>query len=98
MARLGLNVPPGLVISTSVCQQFYDAGKRLPAGLLDEVKEGLRRVEDLTGSKFGDAERPPLLLSVRSGAAVSMPVSLSTPPLPPPVALAHSLTEKLARE
>ena len=78
MARLGLNVPPGLVISTSVCQQFYDSGKQLPPGLMDEVISALKKVETETGLIFGDTKNPPLLLSVRSGAAVSMPGMMDT--------------------
>lgn len=78
MASLGLNVPPGLVISTSVCQQFYDSGKKLPSGLMEEVIVALRKVEAATGLTFGDTSSPPLLLSVRSGAAVSMPGMMDT--------------------
>ena len=63
-------MPPGLVISTSVCQQFYDSGKKLPSGLMEEVIVALRKVEAATGLTFGDTSSPPLLLSVRSGAAV----------------------------
>ena len=78
MGKIGLNVPPGLVISTTVCQEFHDAGKTLPPGLMEEVRESLRRVESETGRVFGDTSRTPLLLSVRSGAAVSMPGMMDT--------------------
>jgi pyruvate,orthophosphate dikinase len=78
MAKMGLNVPPGLVISTTVCQEFHDAGKMLPSGLMEEVRGALKRVETTTGRIFGDTSRTPLLLSVRSGAAVSMPGMMDT--------------------
>lgn len=77
MARLGLNVPPGFTITTEVCQQFYDSGHRLPTGLMDEVLSALRLVEQGRGCKFADKSNP-LLLSVRSGAAVSMPGMMDT--------------------
>mmetsp|Transcript_3551 Transcript_3551/g.7208 ORF Transcript_3551/g.7208 Transcript_3551/m.7208 type:complete len:907 (-) Transcript_3551:884-3604(-) len=78
MARLGLNVPAGMTISTEVCQQFYDSGHKLPAGLMDEVLAALKMVEDARGCKFADTKNSPLLLSVRSGAAVSMPGMMDT--------------------
>ena len=78
MAKIGLNVPPGLVISTTVCQEFHDAGKKLPPGLMEDVTAALKRVETTTGRVFGDTTRAPLLLSVRSGAAVSMPGMMDT--------------------
>jgi pyruvate, orthophosphate dikinase len=78
MARLGLNVPPGCTISTEVCQQFYDSGHKLPDGLMDEVMEALKIVEKSGGCKFADTKSAPLLLSVRSGAAVSMPGMMDT--------------------
>lgn len=77
MAALGLNVPPGFTITTEVCQQFYDSGHRLPAGLMDEVLDALKLVENARGCKFADKTNP-LLLSVRSGAAVSMPGMMDT--------------------
>lgn len=78
MARLGLNVPPGCTISTEVCQQFYDSGHKLPDGLMDEVTDALKIVEKAMGCKFADTKEAPLLLSVRSGAAVSMPGMMDT--------------------
>ena len=82
MAKIGLNVPPGLTISTDVCQQFYqtgEAGGRLPDGLWEEVLEALAKVEAAypNGCKFGNVDDP-LLLSVRSGAAMSMPGMMDT--------------------
>lgn len=78
MARLGLNVPPGCTISTEVCQQFYDSGHKLPAGLMEEVLDALKVAEKERGCKFADTSASPMLLSVRSGAAVSMPGMMDT--------------------
>jgi pyruvate,orthophosphate dikinase len=77
MTGLGLPVPPGFIITTEICEKFYEAGKRLPDGLMDEVRKSIRRLESLTGKKFGDPENP-LLVSVRSGASVSMPGMMDT--------------------
>jgi len=77
MTRLGLPVPPGFIITTEICEKFYEAGKRLPDGLMDEVRRSIRRLESLTGKGFGDCENP-LLVSVRSGAPVSMPGMMDT--------------------
>mmetsp|Transcript_14326 Transcript_14326/g.35478 ORF Transcript_14326/g.35478 Transcript_14326/m.35478 type:complete len:901 (-) Transcript_14326:806-3508(-) len=77
MARHGLNVPPGLTITTEVCQEFYKCGSNLPAGLMDEVKEAVRLIEDNMGKTFGSPVNP-LLFSVRSGAAISMPGMMDT--------------------
>ncbi len=77
MTQLGLPIPPGFTITTDICEKFYEAGRRLPDGLMDEVRKSIRRLEDLTGKKFGDASNP-LLVSVRSGSAVSMPGMLDT--------------------
>jgi pyruvate, orthophosphate dikinase len=77
MTRLGLPVPPGFIITTEICEKFYEAGRRLPDGLMDEVRKSIRRLEGLTGKRFGDRENP-LLVSVRSGAPVSMPGMMDT--------------------
>src|SRR5688572_14724555 len=77
MTRLGLPVPPGFIITTEICEKFYEAGRRLPDGLMDEVRNSIMRLENLTGKKFGDPENP-LLVSVRSGASVSMPGMMDT--------------------
>jgi pyruvate,orthophosphate dikinase len=77
MTKLGLPVPPGFIITTDICEKFYEAGKRLPDGLMDEVRKSIRRLETITGKKFGDAKNP-LLVSVRSGAPVSMPGMMDT--------------------
>lgn len=77
MTKLGLPVPPGFIITTDICEKFYEAGKRLPDGLMDEVRKSIRRLEATTGRKFGDHKNP-LLVSVRSGAPVSMPGMMDT--------------------
>lgn len=70
MASIGLSVPPGLTISTEACQEYQQNGKNLPQGLWEEIMEGLEIVEEGMGALLGDPSKP-LLLSVRSGAAVS---------------------------
>jgi len=77
MTRIGLPVPPGFTISTEVCAEFEAAGGRVPRQLAGEVAKALRRVERIMDARFGDAERP-LLVSVRSGARVSMPGMMDT--------------------
>jgi pyruvate, orthophosphate dikinase len=70
MASIGLSVPPGFTVSTEACQQYQQAaGQALPPGLWDDILDGLRWVEEYMGARLGDPDRP-LLLSVRSGAAV----------------------------
>ncbi|HKH09836.1 MAG TPA: pyruvate, phosphate dikinase [Rubrobacter sp.] len=76
MRGLGLPVPEGFVITTEACVSYIENG-RMSDGLMDEVKESLRRVEEATGRDFGDPKNP-LLVSVRSGAAVSMPGMMDT--------------------
>jgi pyruvate, orthophosphate dikinase len=77
MTKLGLPVPPGFIITTDICEKFYEAGKRLPDGLMDEVRKSIKKLEVLTGKKLGDVANP-LLVSVRSGAPVSMPGMMDT--------------------
>ncbi|MBC7507118.1 MAG: pyruvate, phosphate dikinase, partial [Sandarakinorhabdus sp.] len=77
MAGIGLPVPPGLTIATSVCAGFYDAGGKLPADVKADTLAALAHVEEITGKTFGDAADP-LLVSVRSGARVSMPGMMDT--------------------
>ena len=77
MSRLGLPVPPGFTVTTEACAAYYEAGRQWPAGLAAEVEAGVAHVEAATGRRLGGAERP-LLLSVRSGAAVSMPGMMDT--------------------
>ncbi|MBN2736425.1 MAG: pyruvate, phosphate dikinase [Spirochaetales bacterium] len=77
MTNLGIPVPPGFTIGTLVCDEFYKNNKNYPAGLDKEVEENLRKLEEATGKKLGDP-KDPLLVSVRSGAAVSMPGMMDT--------------------
>ena len=77
MTNLGLPVPPGLTITTETCMDYINNGNKMPEGLMDEVKTALKEVEAQKGQKFGDAENP-LLVSVRSGARVSMPGMMET--------------------
>jgi pyruvate,orthophosphate dikinase len=77
MASIGLPVPPGFTITTEVCTHYYDNGRRYPVELGAQVSAALARVEAAVGTKFGDATKP-LLVSVRSGARVSMPGMMDT--------------------
>jgi pyruvate, orthophosphate dikinase len=77
MSALGLPVPPGFTITTEVCTYFYANGKAYPPELKAQVEEALRGIEASVGAKFGDPELP-LLVSVRSGARVSMPGMMDT--------------------
>ena len=77
MTNLGLPVPPGLTITTETCMAYINNGNKMPEGLMDEVKSALKDVENQTGKKFGDKENP-LLVSVRSGARLSMPGMMET--------------------
>lgn len=77
MANLGLPVPPGFTIPTSVCVYFYAHGKSYPAELKAQVEAALKNVGKITGKGFGDASNP-LLVSVRSGARASMPGMMDT--------------------
>jgi pyruvate,orthophosphate dikinase len=77
MARLGLPVPPGFTITTEVCRIFYELGEKFPDGLEEGVREAMKHIERIVRRKFGDAENP-LLVSVRSGAPVSMPGMMDT--------------------
>ncbi len=77
MTGIGLPVPPGFTISTEACNEYNAAGGRFPDGLVDAIGEYLGKLEAQTGKRFGDLENP-LLVSVRSGAAVSMPGMMDT--------------------
>ncbi|MEY4501083.1 MAG: hypothetical protein RIS52_973, partial [Pseudomonadota bacterium] len=77
MASIGLPVPPGFTISTPMCSAYYENGETFPDGLTAQVIEGLAHIEGVTGKRFGDAADP-LLVSVRSGARVSMPGMMDT--------------------
>ncbi|MBX3406914.1 MAG: pyruvate, phosphate dikinase [Phycisphaeraceae bacterium] len=77
MTSIGLPVPPGFTITTDTCALYYKAGKRIPHGLMNEVQANVSKLEKETGKKFGDPANP-LLVSVRSGAAASMPGMMDT--------------------
>ncbi len=77
MTSIGLPVPPGFTITTEVCDGYYKSGQQMPAGLMDEVQSNVATLESELGKKFGD-DKNPLLVSVRSGAAVSMPGMMNT--------------------
>jgi pyruvate,orthophosphate dikinase len=77
MASIGLPVPPGFTISTPVCALYYENGESFPDSLKAEVATGVAHIEGVTGKRFGDAADP-LLVSVRSGARVSMPGMMDT--------------------
>ena len=78
MTQIGLNVPPGFVISTEACLSYLaNTNRSLPAGLMEDVRAHIRHIEKLTGKGFGDAGNP-LLVSVRSGSAMSMPGMMDT--------------------
>jgi pyruvate,orthophosphate dikinase len=77
MAGIGLPVPPGFTVSTEVCNLFTKAGEKLPPEVDEEILANLRRLEEVTGQKFGDPANP-LLVSVRSGAKFSMPGMMDT--------------------
>ncbi len=77
MTSLGLPVPPGFTITTAVCGEYYRNKKKLPHELTEEVKKNVALLEKETGKRFGDNESP-LLVSVRSGAAISMPGMMNT--------------------
>ena len=77
MTKIGLPVPQGFTISTEACTQYYEDGKEINAGICAEIMENIKKMEEITGKKFGDLENP-LLVSVRSGARASMPGMMDT--------------------
>jgi pyruvate, orthophosphate dikinase len=77
MTNIGLPVPPGFTITTEVCTEYYQNGKKLPSGLLDEMKAAMADIEKQMGRSFGGTNKP-LLMSVRSGAKFSMPGMMDT--------------------
>jgi pyruvate,orthophosphate dikinase len=77
MTQLGIPVPAGFTITTDACRAYMASGKQLPEGLEDEIEEHLHRLEEHAGKRFGDPDDP-LLVSVRSGAAISMPGMMDT--------------------
>jgi len=77
MTNLGIPVPPGFTITTKVCDAYYKNNQQYPEGLAEEIEQNLSRLEKLMGAKLGDPNNP-LLVSVRSGAAASMPGMMDT--------------------
>src|SRR5215213_2531415 len=77
MCKIGIPVPPGFTITTEVCAAYYENGKRIPEDAIPQIDEALKKVEATFGKKFGDTADP-LLVSVRSGAALSMPGMMNT--------------------
>jgi len=77
MVRIGIPVPPGFVISTEACLEYFGSGRKFPDGLWDTIVANVHDLERQTGRKFGDPDDP-LVVSVRSGAAVSMPGMMDT--------------------
>ncbi len=77
MTNLGVPVPPGFTISTEVCKTFYENDRTYPEELENQIQSNLKKLEKIMGKKLGDA-KDPLLVSVRSGAAVSMPGMMDT--------------------
>ena len=77
MCNLGLPVPPGFTIPTSLCNYYYENGNQLPKELTAEVNSAIHKIEEVLGRKFGDAASP-LLVSVRSGSKESMPGMMDT--------------------
>jgi len=76
MTQIGLNVPPGFTVTTEACLAYLEKNQ-LPAGLMDDIKSRMKALEKKTGKGFGDSENP-LLVSVRSGSAISMPGMMDT--------------------
>ncbi|AIF53946.1 pyruvate, phosphate dikinase [Pelosinus sp. UFO1] len=77
MTNIGLPVPPGMTITTAACKEYYQNNKKLPATIIEEVRQNLAHLEQAIGKKLGD-EVNPLLVSVRSGAVFSMPGMMDT--------------------
>src|ERR687883_89360 len=77
MTRAGLPVPPGLIVTTEACNAYYAYDKNFPENMWEQVKDALKKIEEKVGKKFGDPQNP-LLVSVRSGAPLSMPGMMDT--------------------
>ncbi|HOT94621.1 MAG TPA: PEP/pyruvate-binding domain-containing protein [Methanoregulaceae archaeon] len=77
MAEIGVPVPPGFALSVQICEEYFAEGRRLPRDVPDLLRQGISQLEEATGLVFGSARRP-LLVSVRSGAPVSMPGIMET--------------------
>ena len=77
MTKLGLPVPQGFTITTDACTQYYEDGRKINDGIMEQIMDAIVKMEEVTGKKFGDNENP-LLVSVRSGARASMPGMMDT--------------------
>ena len=77
MTNIGLPVPQGFTITTEACTQYYEDGREINAEIMGQIEEHIKKMEEITGKKFGDHENP-LLVSVRSGARASMPAMMDT--------------------
>ena len=77
MTNIGLPVPYGFTITTEACTRYYDDGRKISGDIVAEIEESVKKLESITGKKFGDNENP-LLVSVRSGARASMPGMMDT--------------------
>lgn len=77
MTKLGLPVPQGFTITTEACTRYYEDGEKISDEIQVEIFENIKKMEEITGKKFGDKENP-LLVSVRSGARASMPGMMDT--------------------
>ena len=77
MSNLGMPVPAGFTITTKACQLYYQNNKKWPQGLKEQILSNLKRLENVMNAQFGNAKKP-LLVSVRSGAAASMPGMMDT--------------------
>ena len=77
MTYIGVPIPQGFTITTEACTLYYDSGKALPESVIEEIKENVKKIEAKTGKNFG-GDHNPLLVSVRSGARVSMPGMMDT--------------------
>ena len=77
MTKIGLPVPQGFTVTTEACTQYYEDGRKINDEIMTQVMEGVKRMEEINGKKFGDLQNP-LLVSVRSGARASMPGMMDT--------------------
>ena len=77
MTKIGLPVPFGFTITTEVCNRYYEEGQQIGEDIVGEIFEKLAELEEVSGKKFGDVDNP-LLVSVRSGAKISMPGMMDT--------------------
>ena len=77
MTAIGLPVPQGFTITTEACTQYYEDGRKINDEIMAQAMEGVKKMEEINGKKFGDLENP-LLVSVRSGARASMPGMMDT--------------------